>query len=576
MGFKKVTPIGLVLAVLCWMQAAGQITFSEVMYDVAANEYHDEFVELFNLSETDSAEVSGWQFGDGTGTDAIIPVYGPARIPPRSFALILDGSYFENSTLYDSVIALGIPVFSISDNALGSGGLSNTTAEYLSITDNNGDTLTTYRYSLNNLPGHSDEKIDLDGDNSAANWQDSRVANGTPGRKNSVSPAEIDIGFSEEALMLPMPIFAGDTVVVTLTLTNFGLQAVNDAVLIRLFISRNDNVIFDEDDWLIEEKSVLPPREVASSDVLISWPAPAAGEYNLMATVSAHVDEISDNNHTGTTVTVLTRETTLHINEIKFITRPNEPEWLELYNSGKKPLPLGHWGIADQSDTARIAQPVIVYPGHYIIVAADTLSEFYDIDDSLVIVLQDFPSLHNREDRVVLLSPGGGWQEIVHYHSEWLAPREAEVVSLERINPALYSNDCNNWGPCAERDGATPGRSNSLFTKVKAVKSGVEIKPNPFSPDNDGFDDVTVISGSIPESSATIRIRIYDIKGRLIRTLVKEQYSAGTFDFIWDGKDNQERTARIGIYILFIEALNGTKHVLWEFKTTVVLAQRLN
>jgi hypothetical protein len=576
MRYDTVVLFRLLIPVFCFFQAAGQITFSEVMFDVATNEYHDEFVELFNKSASDSVDPAGWRFSDGTGTDEIIPVVGPSKIPPRAFALILDGSYFDNSTVYDSVIASGIPVFTISDHALGSGGLSNTSAEYLSIIDSDGDTLTTYRYSLNNLPGHSDEKIDLDGDDSPSNWQDSRVTDGTPGRKNSVSPPEIDVGFSEESWQLPLPVFTGDTVAVTLSILNFGLHIPKRSMLIRLFTAQDENFIFDGDDQLIGEQTCHLPDGASTGMVHFTWQVPAAGAYVLMATVSMKDDEISDNNHTSTTVTVMTRETIVHINEIKFITQSGEPEWLELFNSGKQAVSLKHWGIADPADTSMITVPAVIYPGQFKVLTADSLSGFYTIADSLIIVLADFPTLNNLEDQIRLLSPGGGWEEIVHYRRHWLEPQEEEAVSLERINPMLYSNDADNWGPCADINRATPGRHNSLYTSVKEVKESVTIKPNPFSPDNDGFEDAAVISGQIPESSAMTRIRIFDIKGRLIRTLVKEQYTGGMFNFIWDGRDDQGRTACIGIYIVFIEALNSRKRVLREIKSTVVLAQRLD
>ena len=79
---KKTVPAGLLFLVIFCARIAAQITFSEVMFDVATNEYHDEFVEIFNLSVTDSADAAGWRFSDGTDVDEIIHVYGPGKIPP--------------------------------------------------------------------------------------------------------------------------------------------------------------------------------------------------------------------------------------------------------------------------------------------------------------------------------------------------------------------------------------------------------------------------------------------------------------------------------------------------------------
>ena len=142
--------------------ASAQITFSEIMFDVSTNEYHDEFVELYNLSYTDSLTVAGWKFSDSSGTDLIIPVNSANKIAPRGFAVLLDGSYFGNSTTYDSLLPGNALLLKIADNAFGGSGLSNSNPEYLSIIDSTGDTLTSYRYSINNGAGYSDEKIILD------------------------------------------------------------------------------------------------------------------------------------------------------------------------------------------------------------------------------------------------------------------------------------------------------------------------------------------------------------------------------------------------------------------------------
>ena len=101
------------LIVLVVISAVGfpldaQVTFSEIMFDPATNENHDEFVELFNLSATDSADLNGYFFSDGEGIDKLLPLSGSSRIPPNSFALILDGSYPGNSSTYDSVLTQGV------------------------------------------------------------------------------------------------------------------------------------------------------------------------------------------------------------------------------------------------------------------------------------------------------------------------------------------------------------------------------------------------------------------------------------------------------------------------------------
>ncbi len=70
--------------------------------------------------------------------------------------------------------------------------------------------------------------------------------------------------------------------------------------------------------------------------------------------------------------------------------------------------------------------------------------------------------------------------------------------------------------------------------------------PNPFNPQ-------TTIVYSVPESKA-INLRIYDVKGRLIRILVNETKSAGTHRVIWDGRDSNGRCIASGVYFVRLEA----------------------
>ena len=101
------------------------------------------------------------------------------------------------------------------------------------------------------------------------------------------------------------------------------------------------------------------------------------------------------------------------------------------------------------------------------------------------------------------------------------------------------------------------------------------VSPNPFSPDGDGVDDAAVISYSLPMVVAYVNLTIYDVRGRCIRTLLGASYSASNNHVIWDGLDNFGKRARIGIYVVFLEGLNGSMDRLIQKRTAVVLAGRL-
>ena len=49
------------LLLLLYIDGFSQIVLSEIMYDPAGSEHTDEFIELFNLSQTDSVDLTGWR-----------------------------------------------------------------------------------------------------------------------------------------------------------------------------------------------------------------------------------------------------------------------------------------------------------------------------------------------------------------------------------------------------------------------------------------------------------------------------------------------------------------------------------
>lgn len=73
--------------------------------------------------------------------------------------------------------------------------------------------------------------------------------------------------------------------------------------------------------------------------------------------------------------------------------------------------------------------------------------------------------------------------------------------------------------------------------------------PNPFNP-------ATTITYTVPETAAAgnVSIRVYDIRGGLVRVLVDEVKSAGRYTVFWDGTDQSGRGAGSGIYLYRMKA----------------------
>jgi flagellar hook assembly protein FlgD len=72
--------------------------------------------------------------------------------------------------------------------------------------------------------------------------------------------------------------------------------------------------------------------------------------------------------------------------------------------------------------------------------------------------------------------------------------------------------------------------------------------PNPFNP-------TTSIDYTLPKSSP-VTLKIFNLLGQEIRTLVNEHQSAGTRTVVWDGQDHSGRQVSSGIYVYQLQAGN--------------------
>ena len=64
--------------------------------------------------------------------------------------------------------------------------------------------------------------------------------------------------------------------------------------------------------------------------------------------------------------------------------------------------------------------------------------------------------------------------------------------------------------------------------------------PNPFNP-------TTHINYTLPENTP-VKLKIYNLKGELVKILVEENQSAGRYTISWNGTDIQDNIVPSGIY----------------------------
>ena len=268
------------------------------------------------------------------------------------------------------------------------------------------------------------------------------------------------------------------------------------------------------------------------------------------------------------------------INEIMFAPNENNSEFFEIYNRSSKQVQLGGFKFSENSfkDYLLVKEKFLLQPKHYFIITSDSnFLQYYDYSQSNYSILNKNISLGNDEDFIVIKDFHNNVIDSVYYSKSWHNPNfyNTNNRSLERINPEFNSNDSENWTSSVAEKKATPGKVNSVFENPQIMNNTFAITPNPFSPDNDGFEDITFIRYQLKNKVNLIRIRIFDSKGREVRNLIDDYPVGSKGEIIFDGRDNNGNPLPLGIYILFFEEIsNGT--TVNKIIKPVVIARKLN
>ena len=277
-----------------------------------------------------------------------------------------------------------------------------------------------------------------------------------------------------------------------------------------------------------------------------------------------------------------TEERQIVINEIMLEPESDNSEFVEFFNTSEQFVEIANWNVEDDSknNTNLTRNTFTIAPESYFVVAADSsillnypeLKEF----DQLLIANKNL-SLNNDDDLILLLDVFDNVIDSVHYNSAWHNQRviTTKNKSLERINPFIDANDNNNWSTSVAKEGATPGKANSIYIENQSSNNTISVTPNPFSPDGDGYEDFTIINYKLPREVSSLQIKVFDSKGRKVRTINENNLFGKEGSIIFDGYNDDGQPLKIGIYILFIEALNSSTGIVDTFKEVVVVARKL-
>tara|TARA_B100000029_G_scaffold516755_1_gene633730 strand:- start:535 stop:1734 length:1200 start_codon:yes stop_codon:yes gene_type:complete len=143
----------------------------------------------------------------------------------------------------------------------------------------------------------------------------------------------------------------------------------------------------------------------------------------------------------------------------------------------------------------------------------------------------------------------------------WTISKQPEANGDPNVNPVSW--DAKNMKIVAfVQDFSTAEiMQSAMIARTGGVHTGIENKillpskislnqnyPNPFNP-------TTLISYDLPEQN-DVRLEVYDILGKRIRSLVSQKMDAGVHQSFWDGTDDSGKIVSGGVYFYRLEANN--------------------
>ncbi|MDP2983716.1 MAG: lamin tail domain-containing protein [Candidatus Latescibacter sp.] len=536
------------------------LVINEIMFNPNGNENAREYVEIMNRSDQ-PVSLEGCFIGQGDSFDKIIPVQGSAwTVPSGGYALIMDPDYFSAGEPYAGIPA-STPFFTVPDKTIGSGGLSNTNPKPVYLLSAKGDTLTAVRYPPDCPPGHSWERVNPGGGDSADNFRSSRDVDGTPGRVNSVTPPSHNPALTRDSIRFGAALpKMGESCDLYISYLNGGLSSISG---IRVAVQIAPDTPLE---------SVTFPGEVApgekSSEQILHISALPGGFLQIQAAIDSpdSMNWASDDT-VRVELEVLVPAGTIILNEI-MAAPVDGPEWVEIQNTGTSPVSLWGWRITDRTGrpSEGIGQGAFIPSSGYAVITGDPSRPAVP-SVALFIPVKKFPSLNNDGDTVILLDHTGGIADSVSYSA---APAG---VSLELIAPSLRGTPLG-WNISVDPAGSTPGRRNSIFFDQGSGAGGstetgavLLIEPNPFL-------EKATITYRLPFPLARVRMIVYDRRGREIAIIRDAAESGFTWTGTWDGRSGGKKLPA-GPYILYLEALNKTTGKMTVIRKTIVVASRL-
>lgn len=569
----KTTSKVFLFLILLYVNSFSQVAINEIMY--APPDASNEWFELVNAGSS-PVSLQNWKWKDATATIRTITTQN-ISIDTAGYIIICQ----DTIKLKAQFPNINGRMIQTQWSAL------NNTGDNVILIDPSNSRIDSVAFQTSwggNTGGFSLERINSSGaSNNAINWGTSLdILQSTPNRKNSITPKPFDL-FLKVFSITPLFPSAGGTLNFDFVIKNPGLNAANNFSL-NIYRDINfDSVTQDSELLNSQSYSVLSPSDSLMYNFSIQ--NIDTGLKQFIAKINYPQDNDTSNNKGVKRIYVSSQSGSggIVINEIMYDPLLNQSEWIELYNASGQTVNIKNWKYKETSSSVTLSSTdLFLNPGDYFMLAHDStlyyaFNYLISPEPNQIIKFSSGISLNNTGENISITDSLNNLIDGVYYNPDWNNSNltDTKGISLERINPALGSNDKNNWSSSADKSGGTPGLRNSIHTQSIVSSSTVSINPNPFSPDGDGHEDFTLINYKLNVPFAQMNVKVYDIKGRLVRTISNNQVTGSEGSIVFNGFDNEKQKLRIGIYILLIEAvddLGGTVNIL---KAPIVVAAKL-
>jgi hypothetical protein len=272
------------------------------------------------------------------------------------------------------------------------------------------------------------------------------------------------------------------------------------------------------------------------------------------------------------------------INEILFEPLVGGVDFVEIYNRSIKYISLKGWSLGNlKNGTADVVRSVttsdvILPPNGFLALTTDAdqvVATYPTSQPRVFLEMLSMPSFPNDQGGVVLFNQQSNILDQFAYtksmHHALLA--QTKGVSLERVDPTKSAGENGNWHSGASTVGyATPGYANSQWLSTKA-DDDFAVQPEAITPDLDGVDDFVTISYTQNSVGRIASVRVFDVNGRLVSDLLKNQLIGTAGEIIWNGSDDRNQVVKTGYYLILIDTFDiyGNKR---QYKKKVVVVSR--